>query len=139
MRQHFIFALAAPLLVACGDSGGAGGSGGAADDGKFHPAADGTRVDETPACDLLHDKLSEVALSLESCVTTFATCPGFVRSVSATDCAQYDGGTVDGCIAYYGDAADCDDLRARERFSPWSTTSQRHLSCVSVITISLWI
>lgn len=109
--KRLILTLGVLSLVACGDSGGAGGSGGA-DDGKFHPPADGTAVDETPGCEALRKSLTDTGLALE-CVTTIQTCPGFVRSVGAAECLQYDGGTIDGCIAYYSDATDCDDLLAR--------------------------
>lgn len=108
-----LLALSALLTIACGDSGtdGTGGSGGA-DDGKFHPPSDGTPVDEATACDALRDSVTDLGLALE-CVTTLPTCPGFVRTVAGAECLQYDGGTIEGCKAYYADAADCDDLLVR--------------------------
>ncbi|MBL8742721.1 MAG: hypothetical protein JNK04_16550 [Myxococcales bacterium] len=111
MRQSL--AVAALFLAACGDSGtgGAGGAGGAGD-GKFHPPADGVGVDEMAACEDLRGRLTDIGLTLE-CVTTLPTCPGFVRSVGGADCLQYDAGTIEGCIAYYEEATDCEDLSAR--------------------------
>lgn len=110
--MRYFLALGALLTIACGDSGsGSGGSGGA-DDGKFHPTSDGSPVDEAPACESMRDQLTTVALDL-GCVSTFETCPGFVRSVGGAECLQYDGGTIDGCVAYFGEAADCDDIKAR--------------------------
>jgi hypothetical protein len=112
--KHHVFALGAIFAIGnagCGDSG-TGGSGGAGDDGKFHPTANGSAVDESAGCAEMRDTLSDRGLEL-GCVTTLPTCPGFVRSVGGADCLQYDAGTVDGCVAYYGEATDCDDLLAR--------------------------
>jgi hypothetical protein len=111
--KHLFAPSALLILIACGDSGtsGSGGSGGA-DDGKFHPPADGTPVAEAAGCEDLRGTLTDLGLEL-GCVTTLPTCPGFVRTVGGADCLQYDAGTIDGCIAYYGEAADCDDLLAR--------------------------
>ena len=104
-------ALASVLLwvgAGCGDSGGAGGAG----DGRFHPDASGVGIDETAACDALRAALDTKSTGL-SCVSTFRVCPSLVRTESGEDCAQYDKGTIDGCVAYFGDAKDCDDLKAR--------------------------
>lgn len=98
----------APLVPACGDSGGSGG----ADDGLFHPEPSGVATDEAAACSALRDALDAKSVAL-SCVSTFRVCPSFVQSASGEQCAQYDQGTVNGCVAYYGDATDCDDLKAR--------------------------
>lgn len=111
--MRYVFALSALLVIGCGDSGsdGTGGAGGA-DDGKFHPATDGSAVDEMVGCEDLRGTLTDLGLEL-GCVTTLPTCPGFVRTVGGADCLQYDGGTIDGCNAYYAEAADCEDLLAR--------------------------
>lgn len=103
-----VLCLLAPLAPACGDSGGSGG----ADDGRFHPEPSGVAADEASACAALRDALDARALAL-SCVSTFRVCPSFVQSESGEPCAQYDQGTVNGCVAYYGDAKDCEDLKAR--------------------------
>ncbi len=114
MNHTSAMALAAATLLvalaACGDSSAEGGGG--ADDGKFHPPGNGSPVDEEPACTALHDALGNVALEL-GCVSTFRTCPSLVRSVAGGDCFQYDEGTIAGCVDYFAEAADCDDLAFR--------------------------
>ena len=108
--------LSAALLVplaACGSSssGGGGGSGGTGggSDGKFHPMGNGTAESETDACSALTHAASSLALSL-GCISTTPTCPDFLRSEFTTACLQYDEGSVQGCISYYGMAKTCDAL-----------------------------
>jgi hypothetical protein len=97
------------LLAACGssDGGGAGGGG----DGKVHPAGNGVAMSEADACDALSNAQSTQDLSL-MCVATNQTCPDLLRSEFTTACLQYDQGSVQGCIAYYGMATTCDTLKS---------------------------
>ncbi|MBK6516895.1 MAG: hypothetical protein IPM79_21725 [Polyangiaceae bacterium] len=115
IRSSVLLVASAALVLGCGDSGegtgGTGGSGGA-DDGKLHPPGDGTELDEDAACAELHDALGELSLGL-SCVSTLRACPNLLEALSGEACAIYDGGSVGGCVEYYGEATDCDDLKAR--------------------------
>ncbi|NUP09006.1 MAG: hypothetical protein HOW73_23395 [Polyangiaceae bacterium] len=99
------------FAAACSDSGDSSGGGGAGD-GLLHPPGNGTEVDETSACETMRDALADGANEL-GCVATFRTCPGLLRALQGEDCASYDEGSVAGCVDYYAEAADCDDLTAR--------------------------
>ncbi len=98
-------------LLACssGDTG-TGGAGGK--DDNFHPTANGVAMDEATACDALHKALEDRQLAL-SCTLTLRTCPSMVQAVAGTQCAQFDQGTINGCVTYYGQATDCTDLGTR--------------------------
>lgn len=99
----------------CGDDTvGAGGEGGKSD-GKFHPAKTGVAVDESEACDTLHDAVTKQQTALGNCTMTVPLCPNFVRTMSGKQCAKYDQGTVNGCAGYYGQATDCMDLSSRSQ------------------------
>ena len=107
--------LATALAAGCGDdTTGSGGEGGKPD-GKFHPAKSGVAIDETPACDALHDAVSAQQKALGNCTMTVALCPNLIRAMSGTQCAKYDQGTIDGCAAYYKAATDCADLSTRSQ------------------------
>ena len=108
--------LAAVLLslpacfAACGSGGSTGaGAGGSSGDGKVHPPGNGVATSEADACSALTDAASSLALSL-GCLSTTQTCPDFLRSEFVTSCLQYDQGSVQGCVTYYGMQTTCADL-----------------------------
>ena len=103
--------LSALLLPACGADSTSGSTGDPpnADDGKFHPPGNGTPVSETAACTMLTDAQSKQFMML-GCASTTRVCPDFLRSQSATECLQYDEGSVNGCLQFYSDAKTCKDL-----------------------------
>ena len=88
------------------------GVGGNADDGKYRPEPDGTRVSETEACDRLRGALEQRAKDLDyKCsATTLAICPNLLRRIFGASCMEYDGGTVDACVTFYGEMLECSDL-----------------------------
>jgi hypothetical protein len=108
----FLSTLLLAALAACSSSsagtGGAGGAGGGGD-GKVHPAGNGTPESETVACHALTSAVSSLSLS-RGCVSTVPTCPDFLRAEFSTSCLEYDEGSVEGCVAYYGMAKTCDAL-----------------------------
>lgn len=103
--------------AACGsestDPAGQGGSQ-ATDDGLYHPPTNGVHKAEDVACDLLKNASTLLRTKLK-CVGTAPTCPTLVRrasSIQGAACYEYDEGTLNGCVAYYGEYDTCDDLRA---------------------------
>jgi hypothetical protein len=96
--------------AACGGGGslGAGGGGGASD-GKYHPPANGTPMSEADACNALSAAADADHMTL-GCVSTSQGCPNLLRVEFSTPCLEYDQGTVQGCIAYYGMASSCMSL-----------------------------
>lgn len=93
-------------LAACG------GESESTNDGRFHPDPSGVETEETPACESLRAGFVAKSLAL-GCTGTTRVCPDFIRIPSASKCARFDAGTVDGCVAYYEDATSCEDLRER--------------------------
>jgi hypothetical protein len=97
-------------LAACGsDGGGAGGAGG---DGKYRPPGNGSHITEDAACQALLSAQNARAQAL-ACTTTSYPCPTLVQvMVGGTVCREYDQGSVQGCVDYYGKQATCEALRA---------------------------
>lgn len=105
-RPWLVSSVVVSVIVACG------GESESTNDGKFHPDPSGVEAAEAPACDSL--RAGFVAKSLElGCTGTTRVCPDFVRIPSASKCARFDVGTIDGCVAYYEAATSCDDLSER--------------------------
>ena len=108
-----LVALALPL-AACGSDSGDGGAGATADasDGRYHPAGNGKAMTEQAACLALSNARQAKAKDL-ACSATTRPCPTFLRAqFPGNDCAQYDEGSVSGCVAYYDGKATCDALAA---------------------------
>lgn len=108
--------LAALALVGIGCGGAesasaASSSSGPSDagDGRVHPPGDGTHVSEASACETLKGAQAMRRLEL-SCTGTSRICPDALRAEFATECLEYDQGSVQGCLAYYNEAKTCDDL-----------------------------
>ena len=111
------------VLCACGDDGESSSAGGAGDqgssssgagDGKVRPAKNGMPMSEDGACQALHGALQSKREAFQGCVMTLRTCPSLVQvAVGGEQCLQYDQGTVQGCVAHYQGATDCDDLKKR--------------------------
>lgn len=104
--------VAALPLAACGSDGDDTGAATAADagDGRYHPPGNGKPMTEQDACASLTNARSSKAKEL-ACSATTRPCPTFLRAqFPGNDCAQYDEGTVTGCVAYYTKQADCDAL-----------------------------
>jgi hypothetical protein len=99
----------AAALAGCGDDGGAGGEGGAGD-GRYHPEPNGTRTSEDAACQSLKAGQEAQRDALGGCILTTRGCPDLLRAEFGAECLEYDVGSVDGCVAYYQDAEDCDGL-----------------------------
>jgi hypothetical protein len=104
-------------LAACGDEtaadddGGAGATGGSGgDDGRFHPEPNGVHISEAEACDLLREAFNTKVQDLECFPSTVRTCPNFLRVPYDPDCAEYDQGSVQGCIDFFNDIWRCELL-----------------------------
>lgn len=110
---RFALVLLTPLaLLACGsgsdtNSSGAGGD----DDGRYHPPSNGQHQAEADACAAIRDGF-DAKFQAMSCVgTKQANCPDLLQAQFGTGCHEYDQGTVQGCIDYYGEQTSCDALR----------------------------
>lgn len=70
---------------------------------------------EDGACQALHGALESKLQSFQAqgCVMTLRTCPSLVQIAGGEPCLQYDQGTVQGCVTYYNESADCDELKKR--------------------------
>jgi hypothetical protein len=88
------------------------GAGGSVGDGKLHPEPNGVRISEMEACTKLKNALQARATKLQNkCpATTLPICPNFLRRLFDPDCMQYDAGSVDGCLSFYGEILECADL-----------------------------
>lgn len=114
MRTLLLFSallLSSPFaLLACGSSDTTTQGAGGGDDGRYHPPSNGQHETEADACSALSTAYGARFKAL-SCVGTTRGCPDFLQSQFGTDCHEYDQGTVQGCIDYYGKQTTCDDLR----------------------------
>ncbi len=108
----FLSAFMFVLLAGCGGDESSATTGDPPADGKYHPAGNGQHVSETAACDSLLNAQQAKFTSL-SCVGTTRQCPDRLRSEFGASCMEYDEGSVSGCVAYYGEAMDCDELAKR--------------------------
>jgi hypothetical protein len=109
MREALLGVLVA--VAACGAGGSTAGSagGGGAGDGKYHPPTNGTPMSEADACNALSAAADTDHMTL-GCVSTSQPCPNLLRVEFSTPCLEYDQGTVEGCVAYYGMASSCTSL-----------------------------
>lgn len=100
------------VLAACGSAETPEETTGTPDasDGRYHPPANGVHVSEEAACKALTDEHGKRLIALQ-CTGTTHLCPEFLRAQFTTACLEYDEGSVQGCIAYYGEATTCDELR----------------------------
>jgi hypothetical protein len=114
-RLPLSFSLAALALTLCACAGSSGNDSpntNDAGDGKYHPAGNGKPVAATDACNELSQSVS--AQGSKACsgqVFTVGQCPG--GDAAKAHCAQFDQGTVQGCVTYFNSAMTCDDLRAK--------------------------
>jgi hypothetical protein len=113
-----LFARAALLatvaaLAACGSSSSPATSSTAdASDGRYHPAGNGKAMTEADACTALSNARTTASKNF-GCSATVRPCPTFLRAqFPGNDCAEYDEGTVTGCVDYYAGKHDCDELAA---------------------------
>jgi hypothetical protein len=81
-------------------------------DGKYHPTANGKAESEADACTALSAAIDMDRSNL-SCVGTSPTCPSLVQAGSGQTCAQYDQGTIQGCVDYFAKATTCQDISTR--------------------------
>ena len=103
--------LAVAVVAVSGCSVG-GGSTTGSNDGKYHPPTNGQAISETDACNTLSTAIGSLRSNMQ-CVGTTPTCPSLVQGVSGVTCAQYDQGSIQGCVAYYGKATSCMDISTR--------------------------
>ncbi len=121
MMKPFLFLLAFLLALptACrvvevdddDGSSSTAGSGGMGD-GKYHPAPNGTRISEMEACERLKTALEQRAtkLNFKCTATTLPICPNLLRRIFNPACMEYDEGSVDGCVEFYGELLECSEL-----------------------------
>jgi hypothetical protein len=81
-------------------------------DGKYHPTTNGKPESEADACTALANAIDSDRSNL-SCVGTSPTCPSLVQAVSGLTCAEYDEGTIKGCVDYFAKATTCQDISTR--------------------------
>jgi len=118
MRPRLALALASLALAvtaalstaACGSSSGPAGGAGGMDDGKVHPAGNGQHETQDAACAAL-SQAQDARNQALACIATSRPCPTLVLvQVGGTECLEYDQGSVQGCIDYYGQQGTCDAL-----------------------------
>jgi hypothetical protein len=81
-------------------------------DGKVHPEGDGVRQSEADACAALSAGI-DAAFAKLGCVATSQLCPSLIQvTASGATCLQYDRGSVQGCVAYFGEQTSCEALTA---------------------------
>jgi hypothetical protein len=80
-------------------------------DGKIRPPPSGERLMEAPACAALSDAHSKMMLSV-GCAGTTRTCPTLLRAQSGSECAEYDKGSLDGCITHIQAQTTCPEVAA---------------------------
>ncbi|WP_156041584.1 hypothetical protein [Chondromyces apiculatus] len=98
-------------LLACGGDEGDDGTDPGPDDGRLHPPSNGVHITEADACSALLDAYTAQLDALGCTITTTRTCPDLIRAmVNGTTCLEFDEGSVNGCIAHYGEQADCQTL-----------------------------
>lgn len=100
----FALPLGAALALACSsetgeDDDGSSGAGGI-DDGKLRPEPNGVRISEEEACTRMRGAV-ESAAQLMNCTKTLRPCPTFLHATYVTQCAQYDEGSVQGCVDHW--------------------------------------
>jgi len=121
--RSICLALAATLLVvACedeepvdddGSASASSGTGGTINDGKLRPPGNGTMISEDQACATMQSSFEGRQMAL-GCSFTVQLCPGFVRGLQVEAmCVAYDEGSVQGCVAYYEEAASCAELDSK--------------------------
>lgn len=81
--------------------------------GLVVPDASGQAMAEAAACSALADALGKARTRLECNDFTLPACPGLVRPPSGRRCAQYDQGTVDGCVSVIDGYTTCTELQSR--------------------------
>jgi hypothetical protein len=114
MRSLLVVLPAVVVIFGCSSTDtGAASATGDASDGRYHPEPDGTHVSESSACAALQTAQDAKLMSIMGCVGTTRTCPALLRVEFATECMEYDQGSVDGCIEYYNASPSCDALRDR--------------------------
>lgn len=106
-----ISALLGPLLPGCGAPADPGNDGGAeGGDGKVHPPGNGHHESEAAACDALN-KAQDAHNTTLMCASTSRPCPSLIQvQAGGAACLEYDQGSVQGCVDYYGTASTCDTL-----------------------------
>lgn len=104
-----ILLVAAALLLASGCGSDEAKPAPTTDDGKLRPPPSGERMTEAAACDALSDAHSKMMLAV-GCAGTSRTCPTLLRSQSASECVEYDKGSLDACIAHIEAQTTCPDV-----------------------------
>ncbi len=81
------------------DDGSSTGAGGV-DDGRLRPEPNGIRISEAQACEAMRAAVDDAA-RLMNCTKTLRPCPNFLRASYTTQCAEYDEGSVQGCVDHW--------------------------------------
>jgi hypothetical protein len=79
----------------------------------FQPPGNGLVTSETDACQSLRQAENAARTRLGCAASLAPECPAYVRPAGVVCGADYDRGTVDACVAWFGAAPNCDDIEAR--------------------------
>lgn len=78
--------------------------------GAYQPAPSGVLIDEAEACQAITAAEDAARGSLGCGTVQRAPCPEYIRPAGGSSCYQYDQGTVDACVSYYGSLSACVDF-----------------------------
>ncbi len=93
--------------------------------GAFQPKANGQRTDGAAACAAITAAEDARRSSLSCGSVQRPACPEYIRPAGGADCYEYDQGTVDACVEYYGGVQSC----AAFASSPCVVTAYPTASC----------
>jgi hypothetical protein len=81
--------------------------------GLVVPDASGQAMSEAAACSALVSALGNARTRLGCTSGDLPACPGYVRPPGGRQCAEYDQGSVEGCVAVIDSLTSCADLESR--------------------------
>lgn len=91
------------------DDGTSSAAGGGVDDGRLRPDPNGVRITEADACEQLRGTLETKVQEL-ACTKTLRPCPNFLRATYDPQCAEFDEGSVQGCVDHWNGIFNCSIL-----------------------------
>lgn len=119
IAHHALFAattaLSLALFFACSsepetdDDATSSAAGGGVDDGRLRPEPNGVHISEADACDQLRGALATKVQEL-ACTKTLRACPNFLRATYGAECAEFDQGSVQGCVDHWNGIFNCSIL-----------------------------
>lgn len=95
--------------------------------GAFQPTPNGVTIGEADACEAITAAEDAKRSALGCGSVQRAPCPEYIRPAGGSDCYEYDEGTVNECVSYYGGLTSCTDFTQK----PCIVTAVPTASCAS--------